>query len=83
MTLNDGNGKDLWNESGNKLPQVSSPMKVMFFCRDFNWEMMLSSVIFELAKFLPASTNVGRLPGKFKVKYTFEIHFMYNLVSNS
>jgi len=43
-------------------------MKVMFFFRDFNWKMMLSSVIFELAKFLPASTNVGRLPGKLKVK---------------
>ena len=35
---------------------------------------MLSSVIFELAKFLPASTNVGRLPGKFKVKYVFKIN---------
>ena len=62
---------------------MSSPIKVMFFCRDFNWEMMLSSVIFELAKFLPASTNVGRLPEKFKVKYTFEKYFVDKLVSNA
>ena len=55
-------------------------MKVIFFCRDFNWEMMLSSVIFELAKFLPASTNVGRLPGKFKVKYIFKINSKYKFV---
>ena len=90
MTLNDGNGNDLWNASGNRLPQVSSPMKVMFFCRDFSWEIMLSSVIFELAKFLPASTKVGRLPGKLvkdwydvHVKYTWmmlEIHVHVNLI---
>lgn len=34
---------------------------------------MWSSVIFELAKFLPASTNVGRLPEK-DVKW--EINFV-------
>lgn len=37
---------------------------------------MLSSVIFELAKFLPASTKVGRLPGKL-VKDWYDVHVKY------
>lgn len=68
ITLNDGNGKDLWNESGNRLPQVSSPMKVIFFFKDVSCEMRLSSVIFELAKLLPASTKVGKLPVEMKAR---------------
>ena len=64
MRLKDGNGKDLWNDSGNRLPQVSSPINVMFFPSDLSWEITLSSMIFEPAKLLPASTKVGKLPSK-------------------
>ena len=61
-TSNDGWGKDLVKEVGNRLVQVSSPANTTRLALLTSWSMMLSSEISAEAKLLETSMNVGRLP---------------------